>query len=268
MSIAVTISGDGTTVKNINYEAKHVTFRDPKTGLPTTRILDITSAPNHTSESQLKGWQSVVHGVVQSFNTSPLGLDNPLDEDEFISFVKGIGTDHANDQKKLVRLCEMWTTNSHKTLLGKRYLSDHSLQEYLPDIMRFNEEKIAAAGGIDAWNSLGEAEQNKRDLAMCHQLWTYFGEREWADLSPSDRFEKESLVWCGCCMHKEMNSVKGGVQGMKLFWESIGGPEPVKLMNKANDAAVAKSQKGSTVSENALEVSEGGAVKLTSLVGE
>ncbi|KAJ7241045.1 hypothetical protein B0H12DRAFT_1221612 [Mycena haematopus] len=87
------------------------------------------------------------------------------------------------------------------------------------------------------------------------------------NLTPEAKLESQALVWCGCCMHKEMNSVKGGVEGMKLFWESIGGPAPIKLMNKANDAAVAKSQKGSAASENALEVSEGGAVKLTSLLG-
>jgi hypothetical protein len=68
-------------------------------------------------------------------------------------------------------------------------------------------------------------------------------------------------------MHKEMNSVKGGVEGMKLFWESIGGPAPIKLMNKANDTAVKKSEKGSAVADNALEASEGGGVKLTSLLG-
>ncbi|KAJ7913104.1 hypothetical protein B0H13DRAFT_2471303 [Mycena leptocephala] len=75
------------------------------------------------------------------------------------------------------------------------------------------------------------------------------------------------MVWCGCCMHKEMNSVKGGVQAMKLFWESIGGPAPVKLMNKANDAAAANSAPGSKASEHALEASEGGGVKVTSLLG-
>jgi hypothetical protein len=68
-------------------------------------------------------------------------------------------------------------------------------------------------------------------------------------------------------MHKEMNSVKGGVQALGLFWESIGGPAPVKLMNKGNAAAAQNSTAGSKASEHALEVSEGGAVKLTSLVG-
>jgi hypothetical protein len=64
-----------------------------------------------------------------------------------------------------------------------------------------------------------------------------------------------------------MNAVKGGVQAMKLFWESIGGPAPVKLMNKGNDAAASNSAPGSKAAEHALSVSEGGAVKVTSLLG-
>ncbi|KAJ6558695.1 hypothetical protein B0H10DRAFT_1642040, partial [Mycena sp. CBHHK59/15] len=137
----------------------------------------------------------------------------------------------------------------------------------LPDIARLNDDKIQAAGGLDGWNSLSPQEQVECDIAVCRKLCEYFGEKEWQGLSPEARFEAEALVWCGCCMHKEMNSVKGGVQGMKLFWESIGGPAPMKLLNKANDAAVAKSQKGSEVADNAFEVSEGGAVKITSLLG-
>jgi hypothetical protein len=68
-------------------------------------------------------------------------------------------------------------------------------------------------------------------------------------------------------MHKEMNSVKGGVQALGLFWESIGGPTPVKLMNKGNAAAAQNSTAASKASEHALKVSKGGAIKLTSLVG-
>ncbi|KAJ7706652.1 hypothetical protein B0H17DRAFT_1192246 [Mycena rosella] len=54
---------------------------------------------------------------------------------------------------------------------------------------------------------------------------------------------------------------------MQLFWESIGGPAPVKLMNKANDAAVSNSVQGLKAAEAALEVSDSSAVKLTSLLG-
>ncbi|KAJ6552438.1 hypothetical protein DFH09DRAFT_925151 [Mycena vulgaris] len=267
-SKAVTLSGDGTKIRHIDYEAKHITFRDPATGRPITRILDITSAPDHTSEAQMAGWRIVLQdGLVKTYNASPLGQVAPIDEDEFITFIKALGTDHANDQKKLARLVNEWTTEAEKIMLGKKYLSSNDIQHYLPDIARLNDQKIQDAGGLDAWNALSEAEKVRLDILVCRTLWAHFGETEWKDLTPEARFEAQALVWWGCCMHKEMNSVKGGVQGMKLFWETIGGPAPVKLMNKANDAAVSKSQKGSLVSDSALDASEGGAIKVTSLLG-
>ncbi|KAJ7082601.1 hypothetical protein C8R43DRAFT_909620 [Mycena crocata] len=267
-SKAVTLSGDGTKIRHIDYKAKHVTFRDPATGQPITRILDITSAPDHTSEAQMAGWRAVIEdGLIKTYNTLPLGQLNPIDEDEFITFIKALGTDHANDQKKLARLITMWTTNARKIMVGKSYLSSLELQSYLPEILRLNDEKINNVGSMDAWNALPEEKKTALDIEVCRKLWAHFGETKWKDLSLEPRAEAEALVWCGCCMHKEMNSVKGGVQGMKLFWESIGGPAPVKLMNKANDAAVKKSDKASAVAENVLEASEGGAVKVTSLLG-
>ncbi|KAF8151174.1 hypothetical protein K438DRAFT_2027077 [Mycena galopus ATCC 62051] len=113
-------------------------------------------------------------------------------------------------------------------------------------------------GELDAWTALTDEEKVLRDIQVCKELYRHFGERAWKGLTPEEQFEAEVLVWCGCGRHKEMNSVKGGVEGMKLFWESIGGLAPIKLMNKANDAAVKKSVKGSAVAENALEASEGG----------
>ncbi|KAJ7118078.1 hypothetical protein C8R44DRAFT_528154, partial [Mycena epipterygia] len=56
-SKAVTLGGDGTTINHLNYEGKHVIYRDPTAGHIITRILDITSAPDHTSESQMAGWR-------------------------------------------------------------------------------------------------------------------------------------------------------------------------------------------------------------------
>jgi hypothetical protein len=58
-------------------------------------------------------------------------------------------------------------------------------------------------------------------------------------------------IWHGVCMHKEMNPVKGGVQGMKLFWETIGGPAPVKLMNMGNDGAASNGAPGSKAVQHA-----------------
>ncbi|KAJ6576885.1 hypothetical protein DFH09DRAFT_1077839 [Mycena vulgaris] len=209
-------------IRHIDYEAKHVTFRDPATGRPITRILDITSAPDHTSEAEMAEWRSVLQD----------GLVTPIDEDEFITFIKALGT-NQNDQKKLARLVNEGTTEAEKIMLGKKYLSRNDIQHYLPEITRPKDQKIQDAGSLDAWNALSEAEKEV--------LWAHFGEAEWKDLTPEARFEAQALVWCGCCMHEEMSSVRGGVQGIKLFWETIGGPVPVKLMNKGDGAAVSKS---------------------------
>ncbi|KAJ7699750.1 hypothetical protein B0H14DRAFT_2649010, partial [Mycena olivaceomarginata] len=135
------------------------------TGRPITRILDITSAPDHTSEAQLAGWQDVlVKGLINTYNASPLGQVNPIDEDEFITFIKGLGTNHANDQKKLARLINEGTTNSQKLMMGKRYLSNTALENLMPTIARFNDEKITAAGGLDAWTALPDEETVLRDI--------------------------------------------------------------------------------------------------------
>ncbi|KAF7343807.1 hypothetical protein MSAN_01961700 [Mycena sanguinolenta] len=96
---AFTASGDGTTIRHLNYEAKHVTYYKTGEMIPVTRMLDTTSAPNHTSEEQFASWQSIIKtSLVDTYNASPLGQDNPLDDDEFVTFLKGLGSDHSPDQ--------------------------------------------------------------------------------------------------------------------------------------------------------------------------
>ncbi|KAJ7845156.1 hypothetical protein B0H14DRAFT_2584877 [Mycena olivaceomarginata] len=84
-------SGDGMTIHHINFEVKHVTYMIAGEDTPITRMLDITSAPNHTSAAQLAGWKQIMQ-------------------------------------------CS------------------------------FNDAKIEAAGGLDAWNVLSEEEKTSRDI--------------------------------------------------------------------------------------------------------
>jgi hypothetical protein len=64
--LGFTVSGDGTTIKHLNYEAKHITlpvpfyFTGPQLNSPSktthmTCFFGISRAPNHTSEMQLAG---------------------------------------------------------------------------------------------------------------------------------------------------------------------------------------------------------------------
>jgi hypothetical protein len=80
-----------------------------------------------------------------------------------------------------------------------------------------------------------------------------------------EKREAEFLLWAGCCMHKEMNSVKGGNAAMMAYWEKEGLSGPVKLMNKDNAAAA--SGGSSAAKKRAGDVSQGGGVKAANLAG-
>jgi hypothetical protein len=71
------------------------------------------------------------------------------------------------------------------------------------------------------------------------------------------------FLWAGCCMHKEMNTIKGGNAQMIDFWAKAGFTDPMKLMNQDNSAAVEFG--GTAARKRASDVSQAGAVKLTSL---
>ncbi|KAJ7678749.1 hypothetical protein B0H14DRAFT_2655746 [Mycena olivaceomarginata] len=119
-------SGDGTTIRHINFEAKHVTYTKAGEDTPVTRMLDITSAPNHTSAAQLAGWKQIMrYALVDTYNASPLGQADPIDLDEFITWLTSLGTDHANDQLLLAKL--------------KRGMEDYGAEDYAgKEVLGFN----------------------------------------------------------------------------------------------------------------------------------
>ncbi|KAF8233804.1 hypothetical protein L208DRAFT_1265063, partial [Tricholoma matsutake] len=57
------------------------------------------------------------------------------------------------------------------------------------------------------------------------------GEKAWESLTAEEQPEVQFFIWSGCCMHKEMNSVKGGAQVMAEYWKVAGLVGPIKLMN-------------------------------------
>jgi hypothetical protein len=76
------LSGDGTTHRAVNYESKYVTLRvpdyksralgdDPSAmmSVPADHFFGISSAPNHTSETQLEGWAIVVREFFELYKT-------------------------------------------------------------------------------------------------------------------------------------------------------------------------------------------------------
>ena len=90
-----------------------------------------------------------------------------------------------------------------------------------------------------------------------------FGEEAYEKLTPTEKCYADLFIWTGCTMHKDLNTTKGGAEAMAESWEE--GEIPEKLMNKHCIAAVAT---GSIeLEKQASDDSEGGAAKLTKLVG-
>ena len=135
----------------------------------------------------------------------------------------------------------------------------------MPILRAANEEKITEAGGPTAWDALSLEEQVKRNAESHHKVCVLLGEGVFEQLSSDEKKEVNFLVWAGCCMHKEMNSVKGGNTAMMAYWSEEGLTGPIKLMNRDNAAAAAAGT--SQAKDQANDVSQAGGVKLTSLAG-
>ena len=83
------------------------------------------------------------------------------------------------------------------------------------------------------------------------------GTEKFQKLSLDKQKDTEFVVWTGCCMHKELNEVKGGATRMANVWDTLGLKSPIALWNKLES----KSQHPDT------RKTPSGAVKLTLLAG-
>ncbi|KAF8144090.1 hypothetical protein K438DRAFT_1783141 [Mycena galopus ATCC 62051] len=127
---AFSTSGDGTTIRRLNFEAKHVPYLKRGEDIPGTRMLDITSAPNHTSASQLAGWKNTIqNALVNTYNGSPLGQSDPIDLDEFIAW-KMLHTSRQFVEKGAI---------PQKTLIGTMAKADKVIQ-LIAAVTRFNRD--------------------------------------------------------------------------------------------------------------------------------
>ncbi|KAG1805530.1 uncharacterized protein BJ212DRAFT_1303991 [Suillus subaureus] len=185
---------------------------------------------NHTSETQLQGWKHQATEMYSTYN-DVMGGHNAADIQDFAPKVKGMLTDHAEDQKKLVHLFAEWKQECD----------------------------------YQQWDLLSPDEWQLHSNKAIHQLHMTFGEKEFASLSSAKKEAMDLFMWAGYCMHKELNVAKGGNTRMQAWWEQNSVDGPVLLMNKDNVAAA--SVGSSVAKDQAVQVSTGGGQKTLDLVG-
>ncbi|KAH7917630.1 hypothetical protein BV22DRAFT_1026042 [Leucogyrophana mollusca] len=279
---SLTISSDGTSNRHIDYVSRHIALKVPSysDGTPkiVNRLLGVESAKNHTSETQLEGLKKVVDDMSNLYEASPLSKrhGNVLTPLTFTRKAKGMSGDHSADQKKLFTLFLGWKHDNLLVELGE----DAIVEPRLADLVAAARSKVLVemmdeAGGMDAWHELSVSEQESREAAKKFDLVRVLGQGVYSVLTEEQKRELDFCVRGGCCMHKELNSVKRGNTAMMSHWAEIRVEPPVLLANRDNSVTLQNTQSSrpdhdgtlTAAEQRALNVSARGGVKVCSLAG-
>ncbi|KAJ7659104.1 hypothetical protein DFH06DRAFT_989994 [Mycena polygramma] len=260
----VTSSSDGTTHKNINLESHRATVIGPDNDKKTF-FLGIEMALNHTSETQLEGWEHLIDGMYAVYKTSSR-CETAEDARDFWIKVTGWHSDHAEDQKKLFRLAWEKKLNLERERRGEQTITRMAPREWADMLFQISHDAVTAAGGIAAWEALGDEERKARHDAAFTKFVRAIGQAEFDKLTDAEKQNVDLFIWGGCCMHKNMNAFKGAVVAMQEWWAANGHEGPLKMYNRDNGAAAALGQ-GTGAAKRAEERTTGGAIKVTSLAG-
>ena len=130
----LTLSGDGTTHRNIDYESRFVNMSVPSydesnpTERKQSRSMGVDPAKDHTSKTQHDGYYSKLEGFIETCNESPLSArqQKALMIANIFSKLTGYSSDHAKDQKLVSQMLEQTKHNLFTEGLGNNALFDLS----------------------------------------------------------------------------------------------------------------------------------------------
>lgn len=215
---AWTGSADGTGHRHVEHLSHYmyITKMANDSSSPPTRTLlnlGVRAATGKTSEIQLEVAKTMLAEYLEIYNESPLGNEHPLALDNVLRKLVGWGSDHAEDQKKFFRLLSEWKQHVDREQRGSaslKTLMEENAPEYVAHVMRATESVIAAAGGPVAWDVLAKSKQEEYHAQAMTQICVAIGQDVFDALSDVECANIDLMVWAGCAMHKEQNTVKGG----------------------------------------------------------
>jgi hypothetical protein len=230
--------------------------------------LGVHATHSHTSDVQLETIKTRLTDVADTANAGPGAA---ISASGMIKKLRGMNSDHANDQKKLAQLLYNWKLDSWLVSLGHGAISEYSQSEAELFAQSVLSSVVDQCGGQLGWDALPKHEKNKRYTEMYEARVLELGRSTYMSLPEGDRREIDAFVWLGCAMHKDLNCVKGGCETFKTIWSTLGVPGPALLPNKSNATTLQllePEEPGSSPAEEAATAaSSGGAVRLAALAG-
>jgi hypothetical protein len=205
---------------------------------------------------------------VEIFNNSPLAKCEGLHfiPDDFAYQLLGMSGDHAADQKKSHEILKIWQLEVILQRLGEDALFKMELGRVLAILLTLKTKQIDSYGGQAAWDALSADEKAAADIEIVREV-----RKQVFDALPVG--EQEKLTRCirtSCCMHKDLNCVKGGAKALKEMWFLLNKTPPILLTNKENAFTLANRSNASApmaAETHAEQVSKWGGTQATSLGG-
>ena len=272
---AWTASSDGTTLKGVNAVSHFATFPPgtPPTNeaegdvyhAPHRRFLGTTREVNHKTSTQLENWIGLFADVESVYNESPGGSKDPLEAVEIGCKATGYSGDHAADQMRLSRELYAHKMSCDYRLRGAEAMKSKPEEEIRTVVDETFSRILAEIGDWKGWESRSVAEQRQVLGRLIGEVCDYFGKLAFDELPVPLRRFAGLWRWSGCCMHKELNTFKGGAVRMNAFWKKAGLKGPVPLLSQSSERQEEATSTDTT--DHELGQLSGGAAKLTDLVG-
>ncbi len=182
------------------------------------RSLGVGTSVNHTSETQVKGLKERLQQIAEAFNNSPFAKREHLTfmSDDFAYKLIGTSGDHAADQKKSHELIRGWKTKIIHQHLGEEALLKMEITNLIVFLLPLKIKKIEGVGGYGEWEKLGDEERSAADTEIVQEV----GKQVFDALPEIDRTRLTCFIRTGCCMHKDLNTVKGGDKFLREAWEA------------------------------------------------
>ena len=90
---------------------------------------------------------------------------------------------------------------------------------------------LAEIGDWKGWESHLREDQEKLLERLVDKVCVHFGRLVFARLLECQQQITGLWHWSGCCMHKDLNTFKGGAVRLRTFWKEAGLEGPVGLLS-------------------------------------
>ncbi|KAF7363183.1 hypothetical protein MVEN_00670900 [Mycena venus] len=149
---AICLSSDGTSNRNIKYEARHITYKAPTYDTnpdapqeaAATRLVEVDHALDHTAQTQYEGWDVANQRIVDTYNNSPLARRDALDglsyeADDLYRKTVSYAADHASDVRLAAHKVKERKQLVVESDLGRQEItsmSDSEVEQALWDVLQ------------------------------------------------------------------------------------------------------------------------------------